>query len=72
MYYEDQSRRINVLSGLFAGTVLGVGLALLIQPDPPRRRVARRTAAAGLGGAARTLEAAGGAAARMAVKRFRL
>jgi hypothetical protein len=62
MYYEDQSRRINVLSGLFAGTVLGVGLALLIQPEPPRRRVTRRLRAAALGGAA----------ARMAVKRFRL
>jgi hypothetical protein len=72
MYYDDQSRRINVLSGFFAGTVLGVGLALLIQPDPPRRRVRRAPAAALGGAAARTLEAAGGAAARMAVKRFRL
>jgi hypothetical protein len=72
MYYEDQSKRINLLSGFFAGTVLGVGLALLIQPERPRPRPSARARAALGGLASRGAEAAGAAAARMAVRRFRL
>ncbi len=32
MYYDDSSRRLNLLSGLVFGTVLGAGLALLFVP----------------------------------------
>jgi hypothetical protein len=46
MYYEDQSRRFNVLSGLLFGTVIGTGIALLAGPlrnfELPRRRPNRR------------------------------
>lgn len=48
MYYEDQSRRFNLASGLLSGAVLGAGIALLLLPDRPRaRRIGR--AAAGVG-----------------------
>ena len=33
MYYEDQSRRFNLMSGLLFGTALGAGLALLLIPQ---------------------------------------
>jgi hypothetical protein len=33
MYYNDSSRRLNLLSGLVFGTVLGAGLALLFVPE---------------------------------------
>lgn len=46
MYYEDQSRRFNVLSGILFGTVIGAGIALLAGPlrslELPRRRPNRR------------------------------
>jgi gas vesicle protein len=46
MYYEDQSRRFNLLSGLLFGTVIGTGIALLAGPirsiELPRRRPNRR------------------------------
>jgi hypothetical protein len=29
MYYEDQARRFNLLSGFLVGTVLGAGIGLL-------------------------------------------
>lgn len=41
MHYEDGYRRVNLLSGLSVGLVLGVGLALLV-PTPARRRAPRR------------------------------
>ena len=48
MYYEDQSRRFNLTSGLLSGAVLGAGIALLLLPDRRRaRRIGR--AAAGVG-----------------------
>jgi len=31
MYYDDEARRFNFLSGLLLGTVLGTGLALLVR-----------------------------------------
>lgn len=33
MYYDDQTRRFNFLSGLTLGAVLGAGLALLVAPQ---------------------------------------
>ncbi len=37
MYYDDQARRFNLLSGLLAGVVLGAGIALLLAPSGLRR-----------------------------------
>ena len=48
MYYDDQARRFNFVSGLLCGTVLGVGLALTLVPQKrvpragPLRRARRR------------------------------
>jgi hypothetical protein len=51
MYYDDTSRRLNLLSGLVFGTVLGAGLALLFLPgermDTGRRVVVRAARAVG-------------------------
>jgi len=33
MYYDDTTRRLNLLSGLVFGAALGAGLALLLLPD---------------------------------------
>lgn len=33
MYYDDQGRRFNLLSGLLFGTLLGAGIALLAAPE---------------------------------------
>ena len=66
MYYDDQGRRFNVLSGLIFGTVLGAGVALLMVPHArisapvPARRLARDWKRRGVravgGGRARLLE----------------
>jgi len=37
MYYEDNSRGVNFLTGLVLGTVLGMGVALLMAPQSGRR-----------------------------------
>jgi gas vesicle protein len=37
MYYEDDSRGTNFLTGLLLGAVLGVGVALLVAPQSGRR-----------------------------------
>jgi gas vesicle protein len=47
MYYDDEARRFNFLSGLLLGVVLGTGVALLAGParsraPQPIRRTARR------------------------------
>jgi hypothetical protein len=52
MYYHDEDRRFNFLSGLICGSVLGAGLAMLVAPQkgvlrPLSRRV-RGGAASGL------------------------
>lgn len=44
MYYEDESRRFNLASGLLSGAVLGAGIALLLLPDRSRVRRIRRAA----------------------------
>jgi hypothetical protein len=36
MYYDDEARRFNFLSGLLLGAVLGTGIALAAKP--PRKR----------------------------------
>jgi hypothetical protein len=33
MYYDDTTRRLNLLSGLVFGAALGAGLALLLLPE---------------------------------------
>ena len=33
MYYDDEARRFNFISGLLLGAVLGTGLALLAAPQ---------------------------------------
>lgn len=38
MYYDDQARRFNFVSGLLFGAVLGAGLALLAVPQERSRR----------------------------------
>ena len=68
MYYDDSSRRLNLLSGLVFGAVLGAGLALLFVPgeqlEGGRRVVVRavktvgRGARAGAGSARARLDAA--------------
>jgi len=52
MYYHDEDRRFNFLSGLICGSVLGAGLAMLVAPQQgvlrPLSLPARRGPAAGL------------------------
>ena len=38
MYYDDEARRFNFVSGLLLGSVLGVGLALLVSPQKRVRK----------------------------------
>ena len=49
MYYEDRSRRFNLLSGLVSGAVLGAGVALLLRPDLSAGTHRVRRAARGVG-----------------------
>ncbi|HEX2093223.1 MAG TPA: hypothetical protein VHG28_12520 [Longimicrobiaceae bacterium] len=49
MYYDDQSRRFNLLSGLLFGAVLGAGIALLLLPEAGARTRRIRRAAGGIG-----------------------
>jgi gas vesicle protein len=51
MYYKDEARRFNFLSGFLCGSVLGAGLAMLALPQkevPPRRlrQIARKAPSA--------------------------
>jgi len=51
MYYDDSTRRRNLLSGLVFGAALGAGLALLLLPEERLRSGGRIVvrAARGLG-----------------------
>lgn len=42
MYYDDEARRFNFVSGLLLGAVLGTGLALLAAPQARKRKSPRR------------------------------
>jgi hypothetical protein len=59
MYYDDSTRRLNLLSGLVFGAALGAGLALLLLPEERLRSGGRIVvrAARGLG---RTIDDVGG------------
>jgi gas vesicle protein len=46
MYYDDEVRRFNFLSGLLLGAVLGTGLTLLVRPEKSARKVRSRSPAA--------------------------
>lgn len=41
MYYDDEARRFNFMSGLLFGGVLGAGLALLVAPQKRVRKPQR-------------------------------
>lgn len=41
MYYDDEARRFNFLSGLVLGAFLGTGMALLFSLEKPRRGAPR-------------------------------
>ncbi len=61
MYYDDQTRRFNLVSGLLSGAVLGAGIALLLLPDTVSRTRRIRRAAGGIGrSATRRLGVLGG------------
>lgn len=42
MFYDDEARRFNFLSGLLLGAILGTGLALIAAPQG-RRKLSRKT-----------------------------
>lgn len=42
MFYDDEARRFNFLSGLLLGAVLGTGLALIAAPQG-RRKMSKKT-----------------------------
>lgn len=74
MQYEEQSRRLSILGGFALGIVFGAGVGLLMgspRPAPASDAVQRaRGLRAPTGRRLRT--SAGGAAARMARKKFAL
>ena len=73
MYYEDDSRRLGILGGFALGLAFGAGVGLLLGSgrdsggDAVKRARALRNPT---GGGVR--RAGGGAAGRMARRRFRL
>ena len=53
MYYDDEARRFNFVSGFLLGALLGTGLALLTSPQSwrssPPRRIRNAAGSAGRG-----------------------
>lgn len=37
MYYDDEARRFNFISGLLLGAILGTGIGLLATPAMPKK-----------------------------------
>jgi len=72
MHYEEQSRRLSILGGFALGIAFGAGVALLMggRHRAPGSDAVRRARA--LRGPTGRLRAQGGAAARMARKKFAL
>jgi hypothetical protein len=73
MYYEEDSRRLGILGGFALGVAFGAGVGLLLgggrAPAGDAVKRARALRAPRGGGVA---AGSGGAAARMARRRFRL
>jgi gas vesicle protein len=40
MYYDDEARRFNFLTGLLLGAALGAGVALIVRPQRRSRKPA--------------------------------
>jgi len=60
MYYEEESRRFNLVSGLLSGAVLGAGIALLLLPERGSvRRIRRVARGAGHSASRRVMELGG-------------
>lgn len=75
MHYEEQSRRLGILGGLVLGIVAGAGAALLLAPRGPGAHgssAVRRARGLRAPRGKRLHASAGGAAARMARKKFAL
>ena len=75
MDYEEQTRRMSILGGFSLGIAVGAGVGLLLggRGRRPRGSDAVRRARALLGATGRKLHvSAGGAAARMARRKFAL
>ncbi len=73
MYYEEDSRRLGILGGFALGVAFGAGVGLLLvgARSPASDAVSRaRALRASRGGGVRA--GGGGAAGRMARRRFRL
>ena len=67
MYYDDEGRRFNLLSGLLFGTLLGAGVTLLLAPQRGRTRVPPERPPAG-GGKKRARAATGGGLKRKVLR----
>lgn len=72
MHYQEPSRRRSILGGFALGAMLGAGVALLLAPRPAARGDAVRRARELRDPAPARPRPRGGAAGRMAKRRFSL